>query len=602
MFRRAKVNKNNLVSKKNSIVLKLLLVTVSALIILSLALTFIATVTLGRSIRNREKEALKQTAYALKNAYYIMCNGDFNNLAGQANIMQMASSLDAVSSATGENPDAVSSATEHVVDAVGLMNIFHNETGVTVSLFWGDTRILTTITDENGNYDLGTVMTEEVKEAVLSQGKEFFGQKVKIHDQDHYAFYLPLINEQAVLGAIEVAVDSAAQEKIVTDVRNNFMIYEGLITLVAIIVSFIIVRSIAAGIIQASETLHKLADGDLTVVISDKMLHKQDEIGVLTRATHHLRNKLTDIVTKLNGSINQLGKAADDLDGGTDRTKRAVSSVTVAMTEISKGAMAQAEDTYKANENILVVGEQINQIAESVNTLKDKAGDISKASEEAKGIVTKLVESSKKTMDAVDKIELQTSETNMAAESIRKALMVITDIAKKTKLLSLNSSIEASRAGEHGKGFAVVAGEIKSLAEQSDQSVKEISDIINNLLNESEKSLEAAKMVKDSIQDENIKLDSTKSHFDIVMGGIIESKSSIEGIYDKILVLENSRNLLLQSVESLSALSEEYAASTEETTANTEELNQTIGILAEKASELRVMSKDLETTLKVFNL
>jgi methyl-accepting chemotaxis protein len=591
-----------LLSRLNSIVIKLLMVTVNALLILSLALTFVATVTLEKSIQNREKESLKNTAYALKNAYYILTGGDFTRLEAYVNEHLDNGEADVTGSATANSPDGVSSATSNVVNAINLMNTFNAETDVTVSLFWHDERILTTIKDNEGNHILGTRMSGEANKAVLSEGKDYFSHKVIIQDQGYYAFYAPIKEGQKVLGAVEVAIDSRVPNKIVHDIRFNLIIIESCITLLAIAASLIIVRKMVAGIIRAAASLYELAEGDLTVEVSEKLLKQKDEIGMLTRSTQHLKDKLKTIVLQLNRSIGLLGRTANDLDSGTEKTRQAINDVTQAMAEISDGAMSQAADTYKANENIIHVGQQINHISQAVNNLKDKAGDISNASEEARDIVTKLEASANNTMSAVDNITRQTEITNEAAEKIRKALLVITDIAKRTKLLSLNSSIEAARAGEHGRGFGIVAGEIKALAEQSEVSVKEIAEIINNLLTESVKSLQAARTVKGSIQDQMIKLDNTRQQFDIVMNGVMESKVSIDNIYDKALVLDNSRSELVGTIESLSAISEEYAASTEETSASAEELKETINNLAAQASELRKMADEIEVTLSVFNV
>ena len=101
-----------------------------------------------------------------------------------------------------------------------------------------------------------------------------------------------------------------------------------------------------------------------------------------------------------------------------------------------------------------------------------------------------LMESNERTNEAIEKINAQINLTYKASEQINSASSMITGVAQQTSLLALNASIEAARAGEFGKGFSVVAEEITKLAEQSNQSAAEITQLIMTLSDESGKMLE----------------------------------------------------------------------------------------------------------------
>lgn len=100
-----------------------------------------------------------------------------------------------------------------------------------------------------------------------------------------------------------------------------------------------------------------------------------------------------------------------------------------------------------------------------------------------------------RTTKAIDISGNQIKATNDSVQEIGEATKIITAIAEQTSLLALNASIEAARAGEAGKGFAVVADEIGKLADQSNTSAEQIRQTIDNLLEESEKSVEVMESV-----------------------------------------------------------------------------------------------------------
>lgn len=610
---------------KISIAVRLTAIAVGMLILLGIIIISFSAIKMEKSIKEREQESLRNTAYTLKNAYYTLYKGDFSKLQDNIELensdkeketvlnssssvsveendaVSSATDLDAVSSATTDL-DAISSATADVLDAVTIMDTLHEETGIDISLFWGDIRVATSLVDDSGKRIVGTKLDNEVKRKVIDQGSEYFSENLVVDGHPHFAYYIPITQENEVLGVLSVVKDSKLIESIVVETVKELILFELIITALAIIILLLILRRISNYIHQASVALQDIADGDLTIEVNNKLLNRKDEIGQLGTSAILLRDKIREMMNNISDSIVTLSASADELDQSTKRTRLTVSSVAKAMTDVSKGAMSQAEDTQHANCSIMEVGKQISSITDAVNVLKSRAEDISKASEQADLIADKLEESANNTMNAIDKITNQTEATNMATEDIKKALDVISDITNRTNLLSLNASIEAARAGENGKGFGVVASEIKALAEQSSNSAKEIANILSKLLNESEKSLEVVGSVKMAIKDQKSKLDDTRKQFEVVRDGVEESSNSINSIYEKIMILDNHRDTLVETIESLSAISEENAASTEETTASTEQLNETVEEVAANASELRSMSEVLKQSIKIFKL
>ena len=185
---------------------------------------------------------------------------------------------------------------------------------------------------------------------------------------------------------------------------------------------------------------------------------------------------------------------------------------------------------------------------------------------------------------------------------IRDAAQLITSIAEETNLLSLNASIEAARAGEQGSGFAVVAGQIKKLAEQSNDSAKYIDKIIEALLEESSCAVQIMDEVKDIMKKQSEHLADTKDCFGEVSHNVEVTQSEISNIANTISNMDEERVSVIDVVQSLTAIAEENAASTEESLASTEMVNGMIKGVAEVAKSLEELANEIETDVSIFQV
>ncbi len=224
------------------------------------------------------------------------------------------------------------------------------------------------------------------------------------------------------------------------------------------------------------------------------------------------------------------------------------------------------------------------------------------AGEDAIATLRQLNDTNVKTREAIEKIYAQTYTTNESAMKIREATSVITSIASETNLLSLNASIEAARAGEQGKGFAVVASEIQKLADQSNESARQIEEIIDSLISDSEKAVKIMIDVKEIIEEQSNNVEKTEVGFVDVKKGIDKSIGSVQEISDNISKMDEARINVVDIVHGLTAIAEENAASTQETSASTAEFSTTIHDMTKQIEKIKEVANDLETSMSMFNI
>lgn len=367
--------------------------------------------------------------------------------------------------------------------------------------------------------------------------------------------------------------------------------------IVAITLAVLIIRPLEKTIMYVK----KISDLDFrSDETQAKIAKKKDESGLMARAVEQLRIDLVDVIAKIAAQSKDLYQTSDTLHRSADETVIAVEQVEKAISEIAEGASSQAAETQTATENVIVMGNMIEEANAEVEKLRQNADTMRIAGDNAMNILTSLRADNQKTKEAMQVIYDQTNVTNESALKIKEAVNIITDIAEETNLLSLNASIEAARAGEQGRGFAVVAAQIQKLAEQSNESAKLIEEVITGLIKESQKSVETMEEVKAVIEKQDENVQNTGSAFQNVKDGIDNSMDGIRMITMKTRQLDEARIKIVDVVQNLTAIAEENAASTQETSASAAEVGAIMGSIADNTNQLNVIAHELEESVKQF--
>lgn len=347
----------------------------------------------------------------------------------------------------------------------------------------------------------------------------------------------------------------------------------------------------------------KLSELDFTEDKSQLRLNKRrDETGSMSRAISDLREHLFETVTGIKEQSKEIYGASEILTDNAGNTAESMEEVEKTILDVAESATGQAQETQKATENVILMGNMVEETNKEVEYLKHNASDMRLSGNEADRILHQLKEINAKTQEAILEISEQTNTTNESAVKIREATVLITSIAEETNLLSLNASIEAARAGEQGRGFAIVAAQIQKLAEQSDASAKQIEAIVNSLISDSEKAVETMSAVKDIVGQQGENVNRTNEIFRQVKVGIDNSVEGIEVIADRTQRLDEARVNVVEIVQNLTAIAEENAASTEETSASVTEVNTIVSNISDNARKLKNISDKLEEYMEIFKL
>lgn len=561
---------------------KILLIALIPLLILGVAITVVSNKKINDAMKVTISDGLRGTATAVRSTFRKMNSEPYT---------------------LNENNELVKG-DFNISQQVDLADDIKEVSDIDVSIYFGDTRYMTSAKDASGQRVLGTLSDTTVKDNVLGQGKEYFTDNVQVSGLQYFGYYIPLFDFET--GETVGMVFAGMQKEIVdSQIRQITMIIVALAVVLMIfcaVLIFMIVGKMSKRLSIGVNALEEVAQGKLNFKFDDDSLRQTDEVGEICRAIKKLEENLSDIIKNVISGSKELLEASDNLRNRTSITSEHVEQMEKAVNEIAIGAGSQAEETQSATENIILMGNMIEEAAGELDNLNHKARNLKAGGEAVMDVIRELQESNAKTGESIDIIYEQTNVTNESAQKIKEATALITNIAEETNLLSLNASIEAARAGEQGRGFAVVAAQIQKLAEQSNESARQIERIILSLIEDSDKSVITMNEVKEIMEQQSQNVMKTNEQVAQLVEEVEQSIGVIDEVSAKIAKINEARSSVVDTVQNLSAIAEENAASTEETSASVTEISGIINEIADEAHELKTISNQMDETMSMFVL
>ncbi|MCR4694691.1 MAG: hypothetical protein K5773_05170 [Pseudobutyrivibrio sp.] len=372
------------------------------------------------------------------------------------------------------------------------------------------------------------------------------------------------------------------------------------ISLLLMIFTIIMVRNISKNMKYLMAAVSGIASGDFVTKIKPNTTIKDfDSIAKsLESMRHELRNALATVI----GHATDVNDKAEFAKENIELSKMTTNSISSAVYDIAEGATAMAQDVSTTSTITTSIGDSVEDVLSSANSNLDKGQVVYNESTQLKEKLELIKAQDQKTDEIANQVYESVNETANVVAKIADAAEGIISISSQTNLLALNASIEAARAGEAGKGFAVVADNIKSLAEDTNNLAGEITGMLATITHYSDNNKRLTESIKNATTEEAAALEDMSQSFDEMIILLQETEKGNKQILELVEAVTNDTASILNSVESLSSISEENAASTEETSASLSQLDMNMEAVMMQAESLQGIAKELSEKIGFFKV
>ncbi len=371
--------------------------------------------------------------------------------------------------------------------------------------------------------------------------------------------------------------------------------------ILALIISIVYSSHISKPVVELTKQMKAVEAGCLEIVFESGNSNIYE--------INSLRKNFYKMVLNLNNLISNINTASKEIDNMTSVMYQAACCsieksefAKKSISNISENIIKQADNTNYASKGIESLAKQIATSRELSQNVYSYLGLLNSSTEKGKEQLEKLEKNSLYNLNNTNLMKNVVYELQQEMKQINTITETIQNIAKQTHLLSLNATIEASRAGESGKGFTIVAKEIKDLSEQTNIQTVSIKSMIENIVINTTRITDSFKEVSESADSQNKSVTETKASFSEIAKYIENINSKLQDITDYLQEMDFQKDNLVHLVQEINASASEIASSSNNVQQYTEEQMAAVIKVHDNSSVFNILSKNLSKFVEIFKI
>ena len=370
---------------------------------------------------------------------------------------------------------------------------------------------------------------------------------------------------------------------------------------ITLLVSILYSKRISKPVVELSEQMKKVEEGHLELELNRSRSNIHE--------INSLRSNFYKMVENLKDLISNISSASKDIDSMSGIMYQAAccsielsENNRISISKINENINKQAEDTGYAAQGIESLASQIATSRELSRNVYDYLGLLNKSAEAGKSQIDKLETISGQNLKNTNLMKDVVTQLQMQMKQINTITATIQNIAKQTHLLSLNATIEASRAGAAGKGFSVVAQEIKGLSEQTNIQAGSIRNMLDNIVKNTLLLTDSFKEVSEGTDSQNKSVSQTQLSFSEITDYIENINSQLYNITDYLQEMDSQKDNLVQLINHINVSAEEIADSSNQVQKYTGEQLISVNKLHDESNIFNNLAKKLNKSVEIFKI
>jgi len=424
----------------------------------------------------------------------------------------------------------------------------------------------------------------------------------KLDGKEYLIAYSPSLDGWGVF------VSNLTSEEFVEVVRLRwiFVCVSVLLMIFSILVVSIQANYIIRPITGMASYIQKVSEGDFTEVTllnANKLKkNRKNEIGQLSGTMVQMRERLWTMLKQVSEATEQVTAASSQLKTGSSQCAAAANQVADSVSKVAGGSESQANAVNNSMAEINRVAENSREIAVNTSEAAHSAEKATAAAKYGTKAITDVMEQMNKIEKTVSESAEVVSLLGERSKEIGKIVDTISGISEQTNLLALNAAIEAARAGEQGRGFSVVAGEVKKLAEKSQDATKLIAVLISEIRENTDKAVLAMNIGTHEVKLGGETADKAGMAFKQIVELINKVSTQINSISVSTQKLADGSNSMVQATKEISEINIENSSEMQAVSAATEEQSLAMEAISASCDDLSRLANDLRESLKKFRI
>ncbi|MBU3157194.1 methyl-accepting chemotaxis protein [Clostridium estertheticum] len=384
---------------------------------------------------------------------------------------------------------------------------------------------------------------------------------------------------------------------------NSFRLLN-VIMIVGVIISFALGIILAIWLVKRINVVVKFADnlknGDLT---QQMKVTGDDELGEMSTSLNEAGENIKILITQIMTDASNISATSEELSATTEEISSKMEIVKESIMQISSGSQQLSATTEEVNATAENISQNALQVAKKASDGTKSAKEIEKRAAEIKVSANESYKIANEVYDIKQQNIIKAIEEGNVVQEVKIMAEAIGDIAAQTNLLALNAAIEAARAGEQGKGFAVVADEVRTLAEQSTETVKNIQEVTERVekafQNLSGNANEVLEYIETQVKPDYEMLINVGKQYgedaSFYNGLSTDIMTSMDDVTETISEVKNA-------IENVSSIAQESSASSQEILGSISETNSAIHEVAQAAQSQAELAEKLNEMIQKFKI